>query len=327
MSGSSAIDVHHHFYPPQFLGVANAWQAKHGLPSFGGRVGNWTPEATLADMDSAGTAIAILSLSSPEGVWFGAEPAKIPQIARACNDYAVATVRAHPSRFGFFACLPLPDVEASLKEIAYAFDVLHADGVGMPTSFGDVWPGDPRFAPVFAELNRRKAIVVFHPYAPNCCGIGSLQDGLGEAILEFPYDTGRCILSLLFGATLLANRDICFTFSHGGGPISVLAGRISRLAPLLQKNYAAVTPHGLDFELRRLYYDTANAAYAPTMSALTKLVPISQILFGTDYPYLTSKDNADSLASLDLVPADLAAIRRGNAERLFPRLADSTPPI
>jgi len=197
----------------------------------------------------------------------------------------------------------------------------------MPTSFGDVWPGDTRFAPVFAELNRRKAIVVFHPYAPNCCGINSLQDGLGETILEFPYDTGRCILSLLFGGALLANRDIRFTFCHGGGPIPVLAGRITRLAPVLQKNYAAVTPHGFDFELRRLYYDTANAAYAPTMVALTKLVPISQILFGTDYPYVTSKDNADSLASLDLEPADLEAIRRRNAARLIPRLGAFVPPM
>jgi len=315
-----AIDIHHHFYPPQFLGLFNAWQAKHGLPSVGGRVGDWTPEATLADMEAAGTATAILSLSSPEGVWFDAEPAMIPQVARACNDYAGSVRRAHDGRFGFFACLPMPDIEASLKEIAYAFDVLHADGIGMPTSFGDVWPGDARFAPIFGELNRRKALVAFHPYAPKCCGIDSLQDGLGESILEFPYDTGRCILSLLFGGTLLANRDIRFIFCHGGGPIHVLAGRITRLAPRLQKNYAAVTPQGLDFELRRLYYDTANAAYAPTMAALVNVVPVSQILFGSDYPYLTSKDNADSLASLDLVPADLAAIRRGNAARLIPRL-------
>jgi 6-methylsalicylate decarboxylase len=272
-------------------------------------------------MDAAGTSTAILSLSSPEGVWFDAQPTNIPQIARACNDFAAEMLRAHPQRFGLFACLPMPDVEASLKEIAYAFDVLHADGITMPTSFGDVWPGNPRFAQLFAELNRRKAIVFFHPYAPNCCGIDSLHDDLGEWTLEYPYDTGRCVLSLLFGGTLLANRDIRFIFCHGGGPIPVLAGRIERLGPLQQKNYAVVTPNGLDFELRRLYYDTANAAYSPTMAALMKLVPTSQILFGTDYPYVTSMDNAESLASLELAPADFAAIRRGNAERLIPRLS------
>lgn len=316
----NAVDIHHHFFPPEFQALANAWQAKHGLPNAGGRVGNWTPEASLADMDAAGTATAILSIASPEGVWFDAEPATIPATARACNDYAAEMIRAHPGRFGLFACLPMPDVAASLDEIAYAFDVLHADGIGMPTSFGDVWPGASRFAPVFAELNRRKAIVVFHPYAPNCCARDSLDDGVGEWILEYPYDTGRCILSLLFGGTLFANRDIRFVFCHGGGAIPVLAGRIERLAPALQKNYAEVTPNGLDFELQRLYYDTANAAYAPTMAALMKLVPTSQILFGTDYPYITSKDNADSLGSLGLAATDVAAIRHGNAEQLIPRL-------
>lgn len=315
-----AIDVHHHFYPPQVKALANAWQAKHGLPNAGGRVGSWTPEATLADMDAAGTTAAILSLSSPEGVWFDADRASIPQISRECNEYAAAMARAHRGRFGFFASLPMPDVEASLSEITYAFDSLHADGIGMPTSFGNVWPGAPQFAPIFQELNRRNAIVVFHPYAPDCCGRDSLNDGLGEWILEYPYDTGRCILSLLFGGTLLTNRDIRFVFCHGGGAIPVLAGRIERLAPVLQANYAEVTPSGLDFELRRLYYDTANAAYGPTMAALMKLVPISQILFGTDYPYVTSKDNSDSLDSLGLAPSELEAIRSGNAARLIPRL-------
>jgi predicted TIM-barrel fold metal-dependent hydrolase len=308
------IDIHHHYFPPELLTAMNAWQSKRSLPPVPGTF--WTPEKSLADMDANGITTAILSLASPHGVWFETDPKAIPALARTCNEYAAKMMRDHPGRYGLFAAMPMPDVDASLKEIAYAMDTLHADGIGLPTSFGDVWPGDAKFAPFWTELNRRKAMVVFHPYAPNCCG--GLQPGIAESTLEYPYDTARTFMSLLTSGTLVKYRDIRFTLCHGGGALPYLAGRIANLTP--RAGLDAIAPNGVDAEIKRMYYDTANAAYPPTMAALLKEVPLSQIMFGTDYPYVTGKQNLGPLESQGLAAADLTTIKSGNAVRMMPRL-------
>lgn len=143
------VDVHHHLSPPDY--VAKIGRRTRLLPV----VTNWTPEASIADMDQAGVATAILSVTTP-GLWFG-DAAETREVARASNEYAAGLMRRYPGRFGSFATLPMPDVAGTLTEIAYALDVLKADGVTMFTSYG-YWLGDPRAAPVLEELNRRKAV-------------------------------------------------------------------------------------------------------------------------------------------------------------------------
>jgi predicted TIM-barrel fold metal-dependent hydrolase len=315
-SGIRLVDVHHHFYPKPLLDAMQAWQGKHGLPPLAGPVPAWTPARTLEEMDKNGIATAMLELASPHGVWFDVDPAAVPQLSRTCNEFAAGLVRDHPGRFGLFASLPMPNVAASLQEIAYAFDTLKADGIGLPTSFGDKYPGEKAYAPVFEELNRRKALVVFHPYAPNCCG--TVVSGVAESILEYPYDTGRAVLSLLVSGTFARYRDIRWVLPHGGGAVPTLAGRIVTFVKGA-RNIDEIAPNGIDYELKRLYYDTANAAYAPTMGALMAYVPPSQILFGTDFPYVSGAQNVDGLMGLKLPPATLAAIARGNIANLLPR--------
>jgi predicted TIM-barrel fold metal-dependent hydrolase len=313
------IDIHHHFYPPELIAATNVWNAKHGAPPVGALFTTFNADKSLAEMDATGISTSVLSLASPHGIWFDADPKAVPALSRACNDYAAKMMRDHPGRFGLFASLPMPDIDASLKEITYAFETLHADGIGLPTSFADKWPGEAAYEPVWTELNRRKAMVVFHPYAPNCC-INLQGAAVAESDLEYPYDTGRAFLSLLFSGTLAKFRDIRWTFSHGGGPLPAMAGRIATLTENSRIKLDVIAPNGVDAELKRVYFDTANATSAPAMAGLLKEIPVSQIMFGTDYPYVNGKQNVGPLEAYGLKPDDLAAIERGNVMRMIPRL-------
>jgi 6-methylsalicylate decarboxylase len=312
------VDVHHHFFPPQYLEPLAEWNKREGVaPGLQGSQKEWSVARAVEELDRARLATAVLSISTP-GVWFGkADEAR--RMARTCNEFAAKMAQDHPGRFGSFASVPMPYIEGTLKEIEYALDQLKADGIGMMTSYGDKWPGDPVYAPVFEELNRRKAIVYFHPLAPNCCG--NLMPGVPASMLEYPQDTARAVASLMFNGAFARFKDIRFVFSHAGASVPALAGRMINAASRNAKTLAAVGPNGIEAELRKLYYDTANSAYAPTMAALLKLVPLSQVLFGSDYPYLTVGQNLESMAQVGLSQAELRAIDRENALALLPRLA------
>lgn len=312
------VDVHHHFFPPKYLEPLAEWNKREGVaPGLQPPQTQWTPARAVEEMDRTQVATAILSISTP-GVWFG-DAAGARAMARQCNDYAADMVRNYPGRFGLFASTPMPDVDGTLKEIEYALDQLKADGVCLMTSYGDKWPGDPVYAPVFEELNRRKAVAYFHPVAPNCCG--NLMPGVPAPMIEYPHDTTRAVSSLLFNGAFARHKDVRFIFSHAGASVPALAGRMINAASRSAKLQAAIGPNGIEAELRKLYYDTANAAYAPTMAALLKLVPVSQVLFGSDYPYLTVRQNLDSMTELGLPEATLRAIDRENAVALLPRLS------
>ena len=215
------IDVHHHYFPPSYLTPLEAYDRKAGLTTWPAQR-DWSAARAIEAMDRAGVTTAILSISTP-GVWFG-DNAAARELARICNDYAARLMADYPGRFGLFAVLPLPDVDGCLRELDYAMDVLHADGVVMTTSAGDRWPGDPAFAPVFDALNRRRTVAFFHPLAPDCCG--SLIPGVNGSPIEYLFDSTRAIVSLLVGGTLQRCPDIRYLFSHGGGTLPMAAGRI-----------------------------------------------------------------------------------------------------
>src|SRR5580693_4721094 len=311
---SRLIDVHHHILPPVYLAEARdrlIAQQQGYLPA---RILQWSPQNALAEMDQNGVATSIVSISTP-GIWFGdAQPART--LARKCNEYAAQLVKDYPGRFGFFASAPLPDTEGSLREIAYALDVLKADGIILLTSYGDKWPGDPAYVPVFDELNRRKALVYFHPAAPNCCR--NLMPNIPPVFTEVPQDTTRAITSLLFSGSFARFRGIRFIFSHAGGTIPMLAGRLSYYSAEM-KDLVDKMPNGIEFELRRLYYDIASSGNPPSMAALMKLVPTSQVLFGADYPFVRIAETVSGMTQVGLSAADLQAIGRDNALALLPR--------
>jgi predicted TIM-barrel fold metal-dependent hydrolase len=315
-STSGLIDVHHHFIPPFWFEEVKEHISRQG----GGRIVpnwfGWSEQRALERMDETGVATAIVSISAP-GVWFG-DVAQGRRLARETSLYAAQMQQRHPKRFGFFAALPLPDIEGTLREIEYAFDQLHADGVVLMTSYGDRWLGDATFDPVMQELERRAAVVYVHPGSPVCCS--QLMSYVPPFLTEFTQDTNRTITSLMFSGQLARSRAIRFIFSHAGGTIPMLAGRIAQLSTSVPQLAAAV-PDGVEAELRRLHYEVANSANRPAMAALLSLVPASQVMFGSDFPLVPIEATQAKLPSAGLSSSDLAAIARGTGTRLFPRFA------
>jgi 6-methylsalicylate decarboxylase len=304
------IDVHHHLSPPGFITAAVA-------NSFGdGLMRNWTPEKSLADMDQAGIAVAMLSVTTPGANFTSGEAAR--RLARECNEYSAKLIAEHRGRFGGFAMLPLTDVEGSLLEIAYALDTLKLDGIGLLTSYHDKWLGDPAFLPVMEELNRRKVVVYTHPTGADCCV--NLVRTEPPVMIEFGTDTTRTIADIVFSGNAQKFRDIRWIFSHAGGTMPFLIERLVR-HPLLEQKAKAAVPEGTLAELTRFYYDTAQASNKAAMSALTAVIPPSQIVFGTDFPYRTGIDHVKGLRSAGVfTEAQIMDIERGNALKLLPRL-------
>jgi predicted TIM-barrel fold metal-dependent hydrolase len=259
----------------------------------------------------------VLSIASTPGTWFGLDATGAERMVRTCNDYGAEMMRDHKDRFGLFVTLSMLDADATLKEIEYAFDCLHADGVGLQTNYGDKWLGHELYAPVFEELNRRKAVVYVHPLVANCCG--QLSVGAFLAVIEVPHDTTRTVTSLLLSGTLAGLRDIEWLFSHAGGTIPMLADRIAAFYDRA-RTASSFAPDGVEAELRRLHYDTANATSAPAMTALIEFVPTTQITFGSDYPYFPLSQ-LETLRKMWLPFEDQQAIESGNAARLIPRLS------
>jgi len=303
------IDVHHHISPPTWLAAMK--KAKFDEPQRSG----WSVQKSLDDMDRGGVATSIVSPTTPQVTPLDKDDAV--RIARESNEYAKKLISDNPGRFGMFALLPMPHIDESLQEVEYAFDTLKADGVGIMTSYGDRWLGYAEFAPLWEELNRRKATVYTHPTGANCCV--NLVQGIPDPTIELGTDTTRTITSLIFTGTTQRYRDINWIFSHGGGVLTAVAERLQIQLVTYPSYKEKFTREIVDGELKRFYYDTAQIANSVTIGALAKLVPISQIVYGTDFPYRTAIEHTNGLTAV-FNSDDLKAIDRENALRLLPRL-------
>jgi 6-methylsalicylate decarboxylase len=306
------IAVHHHY----------------ALPDAGGGRGKqvgaaWTPALALEQMNKHGIETTIFSRPGGEAE-AGGEKGRA--FARRANEYIAKVVDDNRKRFGFFAVIPYSDTDGAMNELEYAYETLKADGVGLMSSIGDKWPGDPAFDHVFEELNRRKAILFLHPFTSACCR--TLIPG-GEGSVERDFDSTRAVTNLLYSGTLSRLPDVRYIINHSGADVPVEAGRIKDRVPGFStfggkplSNHDGRTekiPNGVFYELRKLYYECAHAAYPAAIAALTAFAPPTQYLFGTDWPAEPMESTLDELPKNKLSPAVLQAMYRGNAERLFPR--------
>ena len=177
----------------------------------------WNEAEALAFMDRNHIGRAIVSTSNfpiP-----ATELNAIHHIARVSNDFYGDLIARHPARFGAFASLPLPDVEASLKETSYALDALHLDGVMLLSNYEGLYLGDPFFEPILDELNHRKVVSFIHPGSPLVDSRMKLE--LPNWLVEYVINTTRAVTNLVVSGSFSRHGDIRFILAHGGGPFPI----------------------------------------------------------------------------------------------------------
>jgi 6-methylsalicylate decarboxylase len=313
-----AIDLHAHFLPERYRAsaLAHGQSQPDGMPA----LPEWDAAAAVSMMDDVGIAAAALSISSP-GVAFLGSPAERAALARAVNEDGAAAVAAYPDRFGLLASLPLPDVDASLAEIDYAFGPLHADGVGLHTHYRGVYLGDARLEPVMAALDARSALVTIHPVSP--CGWEDVSFGRPRPVVEFLFDTTRAVINLALSGVLDRYPAVRWVVPHTGAALPALADRVDRIYPWISPPGAPDVD--LVAALGRLHYDLAGTPLPRALPALLGLVDSRQLVYGSDYPFTPAArvhQLAEDIAGTDVLDdAAKAAALSGNARRLLPRLA------
>jgi len=318
------IDVHAHILPQVYLDAMRT----AGLADKAGRpVGDgfpfpaWSLHDTLQVMDRHAIAASVLSITAP-GAQFE-RGTKARGLVRSLNEAMIAIVQEHPARFAALATLPMSDIDASLDEMGQALDRLGFDGIGLYSNVDGVYLGDARFAPLFEELNRRKAVVFVHPAQPP--GFEQFSLGLPAPILEYPFDSTRMLASLLYSGALARYPDIKLVVPHGGGTVPYLASRIARAASADFRTGPKTPPGEAMQLLRSVYYDLTAMSETGNMALLKEFVPADRLLVGYDYPFRPESTIAPQTATLDnfagFSDAEKESIRTVNALKLFPRLA------
>lgn len=276
-----------------------------------------TVEVLSENMNRRSIDAAVVSLSPP-GVWFG-DAGLARELSRMVNEEHATMIRAQPSRFAGLATLPIPDVDAAVEEIAYALDELGLDGVALHSNVGGVYLGDPALDPIFEELDRRGAYAFIHPSWPPTPSPGP---EFPMWVLDFPVDTTRALINLIYSGTLERFTNIRLQVAHMGGTAPFLADRIASWAAR-EPARAEAAPAGALAYLQRLYYDTGLSNNTIALAPVREMAAIDRVVFGTDWPFLPEGADIDLTAGLGLGEAEMARVEHTNAAALVPRLVGS----
>lgn len=312
---NTLVDVHAHFVTDRYVAAATAAGHSHpdGMPGWP----SWSVGAHLDMMDANGIGVAMLSISSP-GTHFG-DDAAARALSREVNEFGAGVMGDHPGRFGHFASLPLPDIDGSLAEIDYALDILGSDGVTVETNAHGRYLGDPAFAPVWTELDRRGAAVFVHPTSPPAPEVAL---GRPSPMLEFLFDSARTVSDLLFTGVFARHRRIRWIFTHGAGALPLLADRLEMFRSVLGSGDPSdSTVHAL---LRELWFDMAGTPFPHQIPAYARVFAPERLLYGSDYCWTPAPLVAAQIAAIDSAPQPDSDTWRNlttrNARLLFGRL-------
>src|SRR3984893_7231329 len=309
---SNRIDVHHHLVPPFWAETLS----RHGGDPSGWHSPTWSAAGSLAFMDAQRIPPAFSFLTAPSVTGWVGEGRR--EMARRVNEFGAGLVTRWPDRFGSFATLPLPDVDGALRELEYAFDMLNADGVVLLSNYAGHYLGDPAFGPLWAELERRSAVVFIHPAKPAIPVIV----GMPGPIVDYPFDTTRTAVQLVLNGVITRCPGVEIILSHAGGFLPFAAHRFAELAPAVRTDVPATAD--LLESFRSFYFDTALSSSPASLLALQSFARPGHILYGSDFPYAPAAVGASFTAKLDAFE-DLSreartAIDNGGAHKLLPRL-------
>jgi predicted TIM-barrel fold metal-dependent hydrolase len=314
---TQCIDVHQHVTPDSYRAALESI----GVKGSGERLFPESSAATLlAAMDRTGLAGAVVSVASP-GAYFG-DIAFTRKLVRTVNDDLARVVADHPRRFAAVGLMSLPDVDSALRDVEHALDQLKLDGVLLLTHTGGRYLGDPEDEPLYAELDRRRAIVIVHPIRPSATGWDRLS--FPDGFSELAFETTRAIANLHWNGMLHRYPNIRWLMPHAGGVTPFLAFRLSGMDDLPQVKERA--PEGIAVEFKRLYFDVAQATHPAPLRALMEIADPDKVMFGSDFPFARNlgvvEQSLDAVARFDGFDAALRAkVERGNALKLFPRFA------
>jgi predicted TIM-barrel fold metal-dependent hydrolase len=308
------IDVHAHYLPASYR--QRLIDTGHDQPDGFPHIPDWAAEEHVEAMDRLGIATALLSISSP-GVLLADEAVAV-DVAREVNEAGRRAVVDHPGRFGLLASLPLPDVDATIAEIAYCCDRLEVDGFVVLTNIGGTYLADPSWEPVFDELDRRRARVLIHPTSPACWEQTSL--GRPRPMLEFFFDTTRAVVDLVLNGTIARHSDIELVVPHAGATIPMVVDRVHAFARMLDVDASV----DVFRDIGRLHFDLAGFSVPRQLDALLTITTIEHLHYGSDYPFTPELGIAlarERLEGAGDPPGSLDGTLRSNTERLFPGLA------
>ena len=299
------VDVHAHVFPGFYESAMKAAGVNDvdGWPN-----PRWSPEAMLEAAGGHRIGAQLLSVSSP-GITF-ADGQDASALARRLNEYMVGLVEDHPPHFGSLAVLPLPDVDASLAEIAHAFDTLGMDGVGLLSNYHGTYLGDPELDPVFAELNRRGAAVFVHPTIPPHWD--SFTIDIPAPVMEYTFDSTRMAERLVTSGTKAKYPDVAIIVAHGGGTL-----------PLSYQRVVKYWMDGRNDIFDSFYFELTATTEHSQIRALMAFAKIEKCMMGFDFPFM-KPDWYDplqkNLEDYGFAAEDLRAIKSSNACRLFPQV-------
>ncbi|GEE00760.1 amidohydrolase [Gordonia spumicola] len=311
------IDVHQHLIPPSY----RARLDDHGIAEAGGRaLPDWSPEAALGVMDRAGTAAAILSVSTP-GTSFLADAQDAAALARELNEFSAGLTTEHPNRFGYFATLPLPDVAAAAREARHALDHLHADGVVLLANSRGTYLGEPGQDELFQVLDERSAVVFIHPADLPAPAV----DGIPPFAADFLLDTTRAAYLLVSSGIRRRYPHIRFILSHAGGFVPYASHRMA----VAIAGESGRSPLDVLDDFSGFYFDTALSASRAALPSLLAFADPGHVLFGSDWPFAPEPAVQYFCGGLDSYPFEsddlIRRINRDNALALFPRFGTAAP--
>lgn len=309
------IDVHSHMIPQSYLDYLSE---NHALLDEDFPIPSWNLDEHLKFMDDAGIACSILTLPAPQP-WFG-DNAESARIIRQVNEEMAAVKAQHEGRFLFCAALPLPDVDAAIREAIYALDTLHADGVKLASNSRGLYLGDPALDPRMEVLNERGTVIITHPHKP-ATNNETLTSVVPLASYEYLAETSRAILNMVGHNVMVHYPRLKIVVPHCGSFLPLAIPRMQSLMPVMN---GVGYLQGVDIakNLEAIYYDLAGAATPETIRELLTITSPSHLLYGTDYPYVKAPILVRNLSALknnlqEIVPQDVDHILRENAINLF----------